>query len=47
MNIRLNSLTIHSGDFYSAPSSPLLLRGVPNYSTATVSEFHPEAHRQL
>src|SRR6218665_219604 len=38
---------IHSGHFYSAPSSPLLLRGVPDYSTDTVSEFHTEAHRQL
>src|SRR6218665_29970 len=31
---------IHSGHFYSAPSSPLLLRGAPDYSTDTVSEFH-------
>src|SRR6218665_1424238 len=38
---------IHSGHFYSAPSSPLLLRGAPVYSTDTVSEFHAEAHRQL
>src|SRR6218665_520470 len=38
---------IHSGHFYSAPSSPLLLRGAPDYSTDTVSEFHSEAHRQL
>ena len=38
---------IHSGHFYSAPSSPLLLRGAPDYSTETVSEFHAEAHRQL
>ena len=38
---------IHSGHFYSAPSSPLLLRGAPDYSTDTVSEFHAEAHRQL
>src|SRR6218665_997748 len=30
---------IHSGHFYSAPSSPLLLRGAPDYSTDTVSEF--------
>src|SRR6218665_2025114 len=37
----------HSGHFYSAPSSPLLLRGAPDYSTDTVSEFHAEAHRQL
>src|SRR6218665_1714735 len=39
---------IHSfGHFYSAPSSPLLLRGAPDHSTDTVSEFHAEAHRQL
>ena len=38
---------IHSGHFYSAPSGPLLLRGAPDYSTDTVSEFHAEAHRQL
>src|SRR6218665_567739 len=38
---------IHSGHFYSTPSSPLLLRGAPDYSTDTVSEFHAEAHRQL
>src|SRR6218665_1764958 len=39
---------IHSFDhFYSATSSPLLLRGAPDYSTDTVSEFHAEAHRQL
>src|SRR6218665_2737866 len=37
---------IHSGHFYSTPSSPLLLRGAPDYSTDTVSEFHAEAHRQ-
>ena len=36
---------IHSGHFYSAPSSPLLLRGDPNYSTDTESEFNAEAHR--
>src|SRR6218665_2546041 len=38
---------IRSGHFYSAPSSPLLHRGAPYYSTDTVSEFHAEAHRQL
>src|SRR6218665_313140 len=38
---------IHSGHFYSAPSSPLPLRGAPDYNTDTVSEFHAEAHRQL
>src|SRR6218665_2510217 len=41
-----NSFT-HSGHFYSAPSSPLPLRGAPDYSTDTVSEFHAETHRQL
>src|SRR6218665_2959626 len=41
------SLFIHSSHFYSAPSSPLPLRGAPDYSTDTVSEFHAEAHRQL
>ena len=41
-------LHIHSfSHFYSAPSSPLLLRGAPDYNTDTVSEFHAEAHRQL
>jgi len=41
-------LVIHSfSHFYSAPSSPLLLRGTPEYSTDTVSESHAEAHRQL
>src|SRR6218665_261484 len=38
---------IYSGYFYSAPSSPLLLRGAPDCSTDTVSEFHAESHRQL
>ena len=38
---------IHSGYFNSAPSSPLLLRGAPDYNTDTVSEFHAKAHRQL
>src|SRR6218665_1411157 len=41
------SRLIHSGHFYSAPSSPLLLGGAPDYNTDTVSEFHAEAHRQL
>ena len=35
---------IHSGHFYSAPSSPVLLRGAANYSSDAVSEFHAEAH---
>ena len=38
---------IHSGHFYSTPSRSLPLRGAPDYSTDTVSEFHAEAHRQL
>src|SRR6218665_1931225 len=38
---------IHTGQCYSAPSSPLLLRGAPDYSTDTVSEFHAEVPRQL
>ena len=40
-------MLIHSGHFYGTPSSPLLLKGAPDYSTDTVSEFHAEAHRQL
>ena len=28
---------IHSGHFDSAPSSPLLLKGAPDYSTDTIS----------
>ena len=35
---------IHFGHFYSAPSSHLPLRGAPDYSTDTVSEFHAKAH---
>src|SRR6218665_3748473 len=35
---------VYSGHFFSASSNPLLLRGAPNYSTDTVSEFHAEAH---
>src|SRR6218665_2968301 len=31
-------LLIHSGYFYSAFSSPVLIRGVPDYSTDTLSE---------
>ena len=46
INIFIHSF-IHSGHFYSAPSSPLPLRGAPDYSMDTVSEFHAEAHRQL
>src|SRR6218665_2342170 len=38
---------IHYGHFYSAPSNPLPLRGAPDCSTGTVSEFQAEAQRQL
>src|SRR6218665_3474319 len=47
INHLLIQLFSHFGHFYSAPSSPLLLRGAPDYRTDTVSEFHAEAHRQL
>ena len=40
---KLNYSFIQSfGHFYSAPSSPLLLREAPDYSTDTVSEFPAE-----
>src|SRR6218665_848609 len=46
--LRFTILFIHSfSHFYSVPSSPLLLRFAPDYSTDTVSEFHAEAHKQL
>ena len=34
---------IHSGYFYSASSSPLLLGDTPDFSMDAVSEFHAEA----
>ena len=34
---------IHSGHFYSAPSSPLLLRGAPDTARIPFPEFHAEA----
>jgi len=37
-NINIRSF-IHSGQFYSASSNPLLLGGVPDYSIDTVSEL--------
>ena len=43
----LFQIFIHFRHFYSVPSSPLPLRGAPDYNTDTVSEFHAEAHRQL
>src|SRR6218665_2687295 len=45
--VDLSQTLIHSGHFYSTPSSPLLLRGAPDYSTDTASKFNAEAHRQL
>src|SRR6218665_1501612 len=45
--VNKNISFIHYGHFYSAPSSPLLLRGAPDYSTDTVSELHADAQRQL
>src|SRR6218665_1451406 len=45
--IALEHSFTHSGHFYSASSSPLLLGGAPDYRTDTVSEFHAEAHMQL
>src|SRR6218665_2370234 len=33
---------IHSAHFYSAPSSPLLLRGAPDYSTDVSRGFTPK-----
>ena len=42
MSIR-NESFIHSGYFYSASSSSLLLRGAFHGSTDTVLEFHAEA----
>src|SRR6218665_2883997 len=38
-NSRATHSFIHSGYFYSTSSSPLLLRGTPNYSIDTVSEL--------
>ena len=38
---------IHSGHFYSAPSSPLLLIGAPDYSTDTVSEYGWTPHASI
>src|SRR6218665_435415 len=37
---------IHSGYFYSASSSPILLTGALDYSTDTVSEFHAAAQHK-
>jgi|SRR6218665_1277819 len=38
---------IHSGYFYSASSSPLLLRGAPDTAWILLGSFTPKHHRQL
>src|SRR6218665_1717447 len=38
---------IHSGYFYSASSSPLLLRGAPDTVLILCRGFTPKRHRQL
>ena len=38
---------IHSGHFYSASSSPLLLRGAPDIAQILCWSFMPKCHRQL
>src|SRR6218665_77396 len=38
---------IHSDYFYSASSSPLLLRGAPNTAWILCQNFTPKRHRQL
>src|SRR6218665_344087 len=42
-----DDLLIHSGYFYSAPSSPLLLRCAPDTTRILCRNFHAEAPRQL
>src|SRR6218665_916827 len=37
---------IHSGYFYSASSSPLLLRGAPDTAWILCRSFTPKCHRQ-
>jgi len=38
---------IHSVYFYSAPSSPLLIRSTPDTSRILCGSFTPKRHRQL
>jgi len=38
---------IHLGYFYSASSSPLLLRGAPDTARTLCRSFMPKHHRQL
>ena len=42
-----DALFIHSGYFYSASSSPLLLRGAPDTARILCRCFMPKRHRQL
>src|SRR6218665_330070 len=42
-----NSRFIHSGHFYSASSSPLLLRRAPDTARILCRSFTPKRHRQL
>ena len=45
-DLQIQSSFIHFRYLYSAPSR-FLLRGAPDYSADTESEFHAEAHEQL
>ena len=49
LNLRFISASafIHSGYFYSASSSPLLLRGAPDTARILCQSFTPKHHRQL
>src|SRR6218665_3294936 len=42
-----NNAVIHSGYFYSASSSPLLLRSAPDAARMLCRSFTPNRHRQL
>ena len=44
---RARHLFIRSGYFYSAPSSPLLLRDAPDTARILCRSFTPKRHRQL
>src|SRR6218665_3988233 len=43
----IHDQTIHSSFFYSAPSSPLILRGTPNTARILCRSFTTKRHRQL
>src|SRR6218665_1910009 len=42
-----NNIFIQSGNFHSASSSPLLLRGAPNTARIRCRSFTPKRHSQL